>query len=212
MASPFRSSIAAPVPLEGDLVHSAAGERFAAVLETLLSLDATGRQILVTSPSRGDGKTLIASNLALAFRARHVSVLLVELALRHPQLRKIFGDAPSQRGMDSVLRGDCKLEDILCLRNDNGLHLAMAGSRPCPDDLLAAGEALDAAIEAARARYAWTIFDGPSMESDPEIAQLARKIGLVLVVARRRKTRVEAVRNSLRRLRGVKTLVLLNEG
>ena len=162
-----RSTSSALVPLHGDLIHSEAGERFGAVLETLLSLDAPGRQVLVTSPSRGDGKTLTASNLALAFRARNISVLLVELALRRPQFSRIFGDPPSHRGMDSVLRGECKLEDIVCLRNDNGLHLAMSGPMPYAEDLLAPGEALNKALEGARAGYKWTIFDGAGDREQP---------------------------------------------
>ena len=50
------------------------------------------RVIMVTSSGKGEGKSTIASNLAVTFAEAEKSVLLVDLDLRRPTLHKIFGE------------------------------------------------------------------------------------------------------------------------
>ncbi len=52
------------------------------------------KTILVTSPSFGEGKTLVAVNLALALAEAGAKVLLLETNLRSPQFSHVFGFTP----------------------------------------------------------------------------------------------------------------------
>lgn len=69
--------------------------------------------LAITSPAENAGKTLTATNLAIAL-SREVShtVLLVDLDLREPSVHEAFG-FNAERGLVDVLTGDAKLEDVL---------------------------------------------------------------------------------------------------
>jgi polysaccharide biosynthesis transport protein len=61
-----------------------------------------GRVIVLTSPEVGDGKTTVATNLAIAMAQIGRRVVLLDGDLRKPQLHSIFGEAP-ELGLDSLL-------------------------------------------------------------------------------------------------------------
>jgi Mrp family chromosome partitioning ATPase len=202
-----------PLPLEGDLPFSPGGERYAHLVDRILELAPKHRRVLITSPGNGDGKTVTAANLALAFTARKKSVLLVELAFERPRLASVFGTPPSRLGVASVLAGHCSLDKIVCRRNDNGLNLAMAGlTRSAPDAVAADqffGQAFDDMLKEAEDSYDWTIYDGPSVGSSPQILELARAVGFTLLVVRKRSP-VVRLRRALRRMDDAINLAVLN--
>jgi Mrp family chromosome partitioning ATPase len=200
-----------PIPLEGDLPFSPGGERYAQLLDRILELAPEHRRILVTSPGDGEGKTVTAANLALAFTARKKSVLLVELALERPRLASVFGTPPSRLGIHNVLSGQCALEQIVCRRNDNGLNLAMAGFVRSDADALNFGKPFEDMLKTAKEGYDWTIYDGPSIASSAQILELARSIGFTLLVVRKRSS-VSRLRRALRRMDGAINLAILNNG
>lgn len=75
---------------------SGAGEAFRVLRSGLLlseSIDATHRSIAVTSSLPGEGKTLIALNLAASFAEEGRHVLLVDFDLRAGRLHSVFGVA-----------------------------------------------------------------------------------------------------------------------
>ena len=56
------------------------------------------RTIIVTSPNKGDGKSLTAANLALTMAQEFQQrVLLVDADLRRPSIHKLFGIAGDAR-------------------------------------------------------------------------------------------------------------------
>src|SRR5581483_6913894 len=67
--------------------------------------------VVLTSPETGDGKTAVATNLAIALARAHRRVLLVDGDLRRPRLHKIF-DIHINTGLDSILRGSTPVEEL----------------------------------------------------------------------------------------------------
>jgi len=59
--------------------------------------------MLVTSSIKGEGKTLIALNLSLAFASLNKKVLLVGCDLRNPQIHKYLGEDKNQNGLVDFL-------------------------------------------------------------------------------------------------------------
>lgn len=64
--------------------------------------DRNYKVLMVTSSTKGEGKSTIASNLAVTFAETEKKVLIVDLDLRRPTLHKLFGEA-REPGLVDVL-------------------------------------------------------------------------------------------------------------
>lgn len=83
--------------------------------KVLQQLDRSGQRTLaITSTMAGEGKTFIATNLALsiALDVRR-TVLLVDADLRKPSIHRSFGVAP-EHGLSDALQQRVPLHDCLC--------------------------------------------------------------------------------------------------
>src|SRR5262245_52721329 len=95
--------------------NAVAAEQYRALRTRILHSDngTATNVVLVTSPGRGEGRTLTAANLALTmaqeFQRR---ICLVDADMRHPQLHRLFG-LPDGPGLSDVLTGRVPLEDAL---------------------------------------------------------------------------------------------------
>ena len=70
------------------------------------------RTILVTSPAAGDGKTTVASNLAVAMSQDGARVILIDADLRRTRLNDVF-DVEAGPGLTDVLLGRATLRSAL---------------------------------------------------------------------------------------------------
>ena len=197
------------IPLEGDHPQTAAGVQFGQILDRILELAPADRRIFITSPSEGDGKTVTAANLALAFKSRDLPVLLVSLGLERPRLTDFFGPAPSRGGISGVASGLSSSDRIVCRRNTLGLDLGPAGPPIAPTERIPFGKPFEDMLAAASQNYPWTIFDGPSIDSSPQTAELARGVGFTLLVVRRRSSR-KLLREAVDQLGDTLRLAILN--
>jgi protein-tyrosine kinase len=83
--------------------------------KVLQQLDRAGqRTVAITSTMAGEGKSFVATNLALsiALDVRR-TVLLVDADLRHPAIHRCFGIKP-QLGLSDALQEKVPLPDCLC--------------------------------------------------------------------------------------------------
>jgi Mrp family chromosome partitioning ATPase len=206
------SSVKRMIPMEGDLTHSFAGEHYGRVAGHLLALGHCSQQVLVTSMTSDEGKTVTAVNIALALKVRRVPVLLAELSLARPKFAQIYASSPRPAGIEDVILGKASLKSVVCVLNENQLSIAMVKNQQQVDDkLLSPSSGLDSMIQQARNMYEWTIFDAPSVDSSSHIKSLAASVGMVIVVARARQTKAECLRNALTHIDHPNTMVLLND-
>ena len=71
------------------------------------------RSIGIISPSPGEGKSLVASNLAAAIAMEvNYTALLVDMDLRHPGVKDYFEINPKQ-GLRDYLTGNAEIADLL---------------------------------------------------------------------------------------------------
>ena len=123
-----------------------------------------GKVIMFTSTISGEGKTFIASNLAVSMALLGKKVLLVGCDIRRPRLAEVFNFSAKCQGLTSYLAADEKevsmLDKLIIPSNvvDN-LELLPAGIvPPNPAELLSGGN-LDRALEYLRGKYDYILFD-----------------------------------------------------
>lgn len=71
----------------------------------LLAMDRGPRTYVLSSPSDGEGKTTVLSNIGVALSKSRMRVLLIDGDLRKPNLHKVFG-VRADHGFRNLLRGD----------------------------------------------------------------------------------------------------------
>ena len=140
------------------------------------------RMIQITSPGKGDGKTITALNLALTmaqeFQRR---VLLIDADLRHPRIHELLGLEPGP-GLVDVLTGAATLQDALIELPAYHLSVLRAGcAYDRPAEMLGSAP-MRRLLDSLRTQFDRIVVDSaPAVVSDP--AALAPVVdGLLLVV------------------------------
>ena len=141
------------------------------------------RSIIVTSPNKGDGKSLTAANLALTMAQEFQQrVLLVDADLRRPSIHRLFGisDVP---GLADVLMGGATLDDAIVSIPHHHLAVLPSGVLPSHPAELLGSAAMRRAVDTLRSRYDRIIIDMPPVEplADVPIA-LGMADGLLMIV------------------------------
>jgi len=141
------------------------------------------RTIVITSPNKGDGKSLTAANLALTMAQEFQQrVLLVDGDLRRPTLHALFGinDTP---GLSDVLAGAASLDDALVTLPQHNLTILPCGLLPSQPAELLGSTAMRRALDALRTRFDRILIDMPPVAplADVSIA-LGMVDGLLMIV------------------------------
>lgn len=139
--------------------------------------------LAITSPCRGDGKSVVAFHLAKAMsKVTDSRVLLVDADLRRPTLHELAGTG-NEAGLSDVLtRSRCLPEAVYEIAPRLDLLSARIG---CDNPVaLLDSAAYSEFLDAARGRYATIIVDTPALAPVPDALIIsARSDGTVLVVS-----------------------------
>jgi capsular exopolysaccharide synthesis family protein len=130
--------------------------------QLLLSPQTAGiaRTFAVTSATPGEGKTLIASNLAMSMALAGRRVLLVDADLRRPKLHKVF-NIRRDPGLSNVITGETRPSEALAESTVKGLFILPAGADvEMPADLLDS-ERIEQLLGAFRQVFDVVVLDCP---------------------------------------------------
>lgn len=120
--------------------------------------------IMFTSTTSGEGKTFIASNVAISFALLGKKVVLVGLDIRKPRLAELFEIDDHHHGItnllvkDEVNWSDVKEQIIPSGINDN-LDILMAGPVPPNPSELVTRESLEQTMEQLKEHYDYILID-----------------------------------------------------
>lgn len=147
-----------------------------------------GNVIQVTSSNPSEGKSYVASNLALSLSHTGSKVLLVGLDLRKPALMKIFTELEMQREHSAVayLIGMAQnpADTILDGKSKYGIDIAFSGIIPPNPTELLSTERLEQLISWYREHYDYVIIDSAPMMPVSDSILLNRYVDTTLYVVR----------------------------
>ena len=203
-----------PLLVAGLAPKSLAAEQYRQ-LRTRLSL-AEGanavRTVLVTSPQKGEGKSITSANLALTMAQElQRRVVLVEADLRKPSLQQLFGLPPGP-GLSDYLTGAVELAQVMKTLPDHHLTVIPAGTTPGNPAELLGSTAMRRLLDQLRTTFDRVILDTPPVLPLADVAILAPIVDGALIVVRAGYTPKSAIENALRAFDSSRLLgVVLNE-
>lgn len=172
------------------------------------SVDDPIRTLLVTSPTPADGKTTVASNLAMVTAQGGKQVTVLDADMHRPRLHYAF-HTDLQPGLSSLfvqrglhLNGDLRATPL------ETLHVISAGKMPPNPSELLGSQKMREIIAAILERSEMLIIDTPPVLSVTDAVVLAPVVDGVLLVVRPGHTRMSALKQSVEQLRYVGARVI----
>jgi capsular exopolysaccharide synthesis family protein len=135
----------------------------------------------VTSALPGDGKTTLASNLAISLAQANKRVLLIDADLRRPRLHVIF-DAQREAGLSCVLSGEKSLGEAILATNVRGVDVIPCGFVPPNPAELLDSDNFQEMLTSARERYDYVLLDTPAVLAAADASIVASRADCVLLV------------------------------
>ena len=154
------------------------------------------KTILISSGRRAEGKTFVATNLAMSLARNSTNhILLIDGDLRRPTIHSLLG-APNTPGLSEYLAGTAELNDIMqrdrgprtiestAARSLSNLTFIPAGKCSDNSSELVANHRIEKLISTLSPHFDWILIDSPPVLVVTDAVELARAADAVLLVAR----------------------------
>ncbi|MFA5874662.1 MAG: polysaccharide biosynthesis tyrosine autokinase [Anaerolineales bacterium] len=164
--------------------------------------------LLITSPSPGDGKTTVATNLGSVIAQGGRKVVIVDADLQRPRIHKIL-QVPNRVGLtDQFIRSLDHVNGAVKQTEIGGLHVLTSGNLlPNPSELLGS-ERMSEILRQLASQFDTIILDAPPILVVTDALVLAPRVDGVLVVIKPSVTKWAALKHTLEQLRQVKANVI----
>ncbi|CAN5887298.1 polysaccharide biosynthesis tyrosine autokinase [soil metagenome] len=184
-----------PNPLLDKNVPQNFSEAFKSIRTNLLfsSADDGLRSLVITSAGPGEGKSCVASNIAMALAQAGQRVLLIDADMRRPRVHEIFGGT-QEPGLSNVLAGNAKTSEAIRKSATAGLWLLPAGHiPPNPAELLGSRRYVEF-MASLNAHFDWVILDTPPVMVVADSSIVANQSSGVVFVVRADHTSKHSIR------------------
>lgn len=177
-------------------VNSASAELFRLLrtnIHFMLPPNTSNPVILVTSNINGEGKSYVATNMAMSLALLGKKVALVGLDIRKPMLAQYL-NLPSQGLLTSYLSdSDYTVDDLIIPSGTNGLDILPAGIVPPNPNELLMSDRLDQLFAELRQRYDYVVVDSAPVALISDTFQLNRVADMTVYVCRARYTTFDLI-------------------
>ncbi|MCS7033191.1 MAG: polysaccharide biosynthesis tyrosine autokinase, partial [Phycisphaerae bacterium] len=151
------------------------------------------RRIVITSPGQMDGKSTIASNLAILLAKGGKNVLLIDANLRDPVQHRIFGVSDAVGLVDVLASGELN-ERAIRRTTIEHLHVMPAGEVPKDPSELLNTQGFSDLLDGLAGKYDIVLIDAPAAVAVDDARIIAAVCDGALLIVRSGKTnRREAV-------------------
>jgi capsular exopolysaccharide synthesis family protein len=166
------------------------------------SPDKPHKTILVTSAAPSEGKTTVASTIAVTFAQTGQRVLIMDCDLRRSRLHRVF-KCNNAAGVTSVLLEPSSLDKALVKTEVGNLSLLPAGPYvPNPAELLQSAS-FGRILETLSTKFDRIIIDSPPVLVVTDATILCGRVDTSVLVFRSGKTKRDVAKQVLRKLSGI---------
>jgi succinoglycan biosynthesis transport protein ExoP len=170
-------------PIITDPILTSFGESFRVIRTNVLFSSAEGgaKSIVVTSTGPGEGKTAVASNLAIALAQAGQRVLLVDADMRKPRVHEVFSleQAP---GLSNVLVGTALVSQAVRASGAQGLWILPSGLNPPNPAELLGSKRFEDFTRSLSEYFDWVVVDTPPVMAVTDSSVVAHLATGVLFV------------------------------
>ena len=158
------------------------------------------RSIAVVSSMTGEGKSSVASQLALSIaKSTSQTVLLIDADMRCPEQHDLFG-LEMGPGLSEVLAGTSSMADAIDKSLGDRLHILPAGEVSPTNLADVTQQSMKSIIDSALQSYRYVIVDTAPVLSSGESLAVASSVDAALLCVMRDVSRIDTVMRATRRL------------
>lgn len=160
------------------------------------SVDAPIQTLLVSSAMPGEGKTVTAANLAVAFAQAGRRVLLIDADLRKPGVHLLFG-LPNFHGLTTLLRrSESTIETVAQRTEQDNLRVVTTGPLPPNPAELLGSQRMRAVLNLLQGQFDLLVFDSPPLQAVADASILSSFVDGTILVIDATKSRRRPVRHA----------------
>jgi len=170
------------------------------------------KKLLITSSMKGEGKSVIAANLAITLaKSAKARILLFDGDLRQPSLAKKLGFGPAAE-LVTWWKQDVPMQNILYKAQDLPLWFLPAGQFAMQPLEVLQSQRLAELVNTLSDMFDWIVIDSPPMVPLADSSVWASMCDGVIIVVREKFTQVELLNQTVELIESKKMLgVVMND-
>jgi capsular exopolysaccharide synthesis family protein len=140
------------------------------------------KSILITSPSQGNGKTTVASNLAVSISQEEQNVILVDADLRRPAVHRALKMSKAP-GLSDVIGSRADISSVIRSWDNGGnLKVITAGNKPASITEVVGSKRISAILSELQNSHEFVIIDAPPLIIADSYNLAAKADGVIIVM------------------------------
>jgi len=165
------------------------------------------KTVVVTSANKSEGKTTVASNLAIAMAESGKKVIILDADFRRPRIHTVFG-VEKEPGTIEVVFNDVDLQSAIKETIIPSVNVLVSGKKPPNPVEISRSERLAEIIEVLESLYDHVIIDTPPYGIISDAAPLIVKSSGVIVCCRFNQTKEPEFDILIKNLRNINANIL----
>jgi len=138
------------------------------------------KTILITSPNQGNGKTTIASNLALSISQGEQEIVLVDADLRRPAIHQAL-KMSKEPGLADVIKNKAEIQGVIRHPKDHTINVITSGTVPPNITEVVGSKRISSILSRLKDSFELVIVDAPPLIIS-DAFNLAAKVDAVILV------------------------------